>query len=185
MGRSWSRGDFTTLGGGGTGTTSRSYIGRLTNTGAAIQSLSVTDGGGVVTWSRSGAAPEVWRVTFESSTDGVDLHAARERHARAGRVAVERSEPAGEAEPVHPRARLLPVGVFRRIHSIVESIALKTYQRFSDDPLTATTSLIRVVHITELRTRIDVPACEVRARGVLVDEPVAALLGRRWQRRST
>ena len=40
--------------------------------------------------------------------------------------------------------------------SIVESIALKTYQRFSDDPLTAGTSPIRVVHITELRTRIDV-----------------------------
>jgi hypothetical protein len=64
-------GEFTTLGGGGTGTMTRNRIGRLTNTGAAIQSLSVTGGGSVVTWSRSGAGPEVWRVTFESSTDGV------------------------------------------------------------------------------------------------------------------
>ena len=46
-------------------------IGRLTSTDAAIQSLTVTNGGSVVTWSRRGTAPEVWRVTFESSTDGV------------------------------------------------------------------------------------------------------------------
>jgi hypothetical protein len=39
--------------------------------------------------------------------------------------------------------------------SIVESIALKTYRRFSDDTLIATSSTIRVVHVTELRTRID------------------------------
>ena len=47
-------------------------------------------------------------------------------------------------------------GVFNGSGSIVESIALKTYQRFSDDPLTAGSSPIRVVHIAELRTRIDV-----------------------------
>jgi uncharacterized delta-60 repeat protein len=64
-------GYFTTLGGGGTGTAARSCVGRLTNTDAALQSLSVTTGGMVVTWSRSGAAPEVGRVTFESSTNGV------------------------------------------------------------------------------------------------------------------
>ena len=45
-------------------------IGRLTNTGMAIQSLSVTSAGGVVTWARSGVGPEFRRVTFESSTDG-------------------------------------------------------------------------------------------------------------------
>src|SRR6185503_10345978 len=61
---------LSTLGGGGTGVTPRNYLGRLTNTGAATQSLNVTPGGGAVTWSRGGAAPEVWRVTFESSADG-------------------------------------------------------------------------------------------------------------------
>ena len=64
-------GVFTTLGGGGAGTTTRNYLGRLTNTDAAIQNLSVTGSGSTVTWSRAGAAPEVWRATFESSTNGV------------------------------------------------------------------------------------------------------------------
>jgi uncharacterized delta-60 repeat protein len=63
-------GDFTLLGGGGTGTAPRNFLGRLTNTGAATQDLYPTTGGGVVTWMRGGAGPEVWRVTFESSTDG-------------------------------------------------------------------------------------------------------------------
>ncbi len=62
-------GFFTMLGGGGAGTTPRNYIGRLTNTGAAVQSLGVSDGGTVVTWLRSGTGPEVQRATFESSTD--------------------------------------------------------------------------------------------------------------------
>ncbi len=61
---------FTTLGGGGTGTAPRHYLGRLSNNGAALQHLGVTDGGRFVTWVRSGTAPEVWRVTFESTTDG-------------------------------------------------------------------------------------------------------------------
>jgi beta-propeller uncharacterized protein DUF5122 len=63
-------GAFTTLGGGGTGTTVRCHIGLLTSTDAATQRLSVTGGGSIVTWARSGAAPEVWRATFEVSTDG-------------------------------------------------------------------------------------------------------------------
>ena len=64
-------GDFTMLGGGGMGTTPRNYIGRVTNTDAAVQSLSVPADGSTVTWLRSGSGPEVWRVTFESSTDGL------------------------------------------------------------------------------------------------------------------
>jgi uncharacterized delta-60 repeat protein len=59
-------GRFETLAGG-----SRNNIGWLTNTAAAVQSLSVTSGGSGVAWSRSGTGPEVWRVTFESSTDAV------------------------------------------------------------------------------------------------------------------
>ena len=62
-------GAFTELG-GGVGTTPRSYIGRLTNTGAAADGIAVTSGGGVVSWSRTGTGPEVGRATFEWSTDG-------------------------------------------------------------------------------------------------------------------
>ena len=72
-------GTFTALG-GGTGTTSRNQIGRLTNTNAAIHRHGVSCPGCVpglsgevqaaVTWARSGAGPEVERVTFELSSDG-------------------------------------------------------------------------------------------------------------------
>ncbi len=72
---------FTLLGGGGTGLTPRSNIGRLTTTDAAIQRLGVSCPGCVpnlsgavqtqVTWAREGAGPEVERVTFDVSPDGV------------------------------------------------------------------------------------------------------------------
>jgi uncharacterized delta-60 repeat protein len=63
-------GGFTTLGGGGTGTTTRNQIGRLTNTDPALQNLTVDTNGATITWERSGASPEVDRVTCELSTDG-------------------------------------------------------------------------------------------------------------------
>ena len=63
-------GDFTNLGGGGTGMTSKGHIGRLTNTDAALQNLAVDGYGTTITWKRSGASPEVDRVTFDLSTDG-------------------------------------------------------------------------------------------------------------------
>jgi len=62
-------GTFSGLG-GGTGTTPRSRIGRVTNTDAAIQTLSLAGVSGVK-WMRSGAAPEVSRVTFDLSLNGV------------------------------------------------------------------------------------------------------------------
>ena len=61
-------GDFTGLG-GGTGTTTRDHIGRLTNTDSALQQLAVTTNGTTIFWSRNGASPEVDRVTLELSTD--------------------------------------------------------------------------------------------------------------------
>ena len=64
-------GAFTGLG-GGSGATPRNRIGRVTNTDPATQTLTVTGGGSVINWSRGGSAPEVWRVTFESSGDGVN-----------------------------------------------------------------------------------------------------------------
>ncbi len=68
-------GNFTTLGGGGTGTTPRSSIGRLTNTDAALEALTVATDGTTITWDRSSASPEVDRVTFELSTDGINYTA--------------------------------------------------------------------------------------------------------------
>ncbi|MCJ7548861.1 MAG: PKD domain-containing protein, partial [Anaerolineae bacterium] len=59
-------GDFTTLGG-----QTRNRIARLSSDTAALQHLTVAGDGASVTWMRSGASPEVWRVTFEQSTDGV------------------------------------------------------------------------------------------------------------------
>jgi len=58
-------GDFTMLGG-----ESRNRIGRLNNTHPATQSLACD--GSNITWLRGGTSPEVWRTTFEASTNGTD-----------------------------------------------------------------------------------------------------------------
>jgi hypothetical protein len=59
-------GRFTTLGG-----EARNYIARLSSDAAALQNLTLAGDGASLTWERSGAGPEVWRVTFEQSLDGV------------------------------------------------------------------------------------------------------------------
>ena len=58
-------GNFTALGG-----VSRTNIARLNNTQPATESLSFD--GSTVTWLRGGTGPEVWRTTFEASTNGTD-----------------------------------------------------------------------------------------------------------------
>ncbi|HEY9173240.1 MAG TPA: hypothetical protein VI136_13225 [Verrucomicrobiae bacterium] len=58
-------GRFTTLGGH-----ARSYLARLNNNVPATHSMSY-DGRNVV-WLRGGSSPEVWRTTFEVTTNGVD-----------------------------------------------------------------------------------------------------------------
>jgi uncharacterized delta-60 repeat protein len=58
--------------GGGTGTTPRRYVGRILNSGAAPQSITVTGGGSVITWLRGGTSPELMRAEFATSTDGVN-----------------------------------------------------------------------------------------------------------------
>jgi uncharacterized delta-60 repeat protein len=50
----------------------RPYFARLLNTAPALQSLAANSTGTEITWSRSGACPEVVRVTFEMSTDGLN-----------------------------------------------------------------------------------------------------------------
>ena len=58
-------GSFATLGG-----LSRTNIGRLFNTGPATQDLSLDSS--TISWQRGGTGPEVWRTTFDVSTNGVD-----------------------------------------------------------------------------------------------------------------
>jgi uncharacterized delta-60 repeat protein len=58
-------GSFATLGG-----LSRTNIGRLFNTGPATQDLSFDSS--AISWQRGGTGPEVWRTTFDISTNGVD-----------------------------------------------------------------------------------------------------------------
>lgn len=56
-------GNFSQLAG-----TPRSHVGRLYSTSSAIDTLSYR--GATITWQRGGTAPEVWRTTFEHSTNG-------------------------------------------------------------------------------------------------------------------
>jgi len=46
------------------------YLGRVNNTEPATQSLDFD--GSTITWLRGGASPEVWRTTFDFSTDGTN-----------------------------------------------------------------------------------------------------------------
>jgi len=48
----------------------RTYLGRIEPTEPATQDLTID--GATVTWLRGGSSPEVWRTTFETSTDGVN-----------------------------------------------------------------------------------------------------------------
>ena len=63
-------GHFLNVGGGSGLTTPRNEIARFSTTNAAIQTLTLTGGGTIETWLRSGAGPEVSRATFEFSFDG-------------------------------------------------------------------------------------------------------------------
>ena len=64
-------GSFTSLAG-----QARNGLGRLNNTEPASQSL-ICDGSSI-TWLRGGTSPEVWRTTFELSTDGTTWSAPRQ-----------------------------------------------------------------------------------------------------------
>jgi uncharacterized delta-60 repeat protein len=62
-------GSFVALGG-----QSRNFIGRLTNSTAAVQTLTLSPDGTTITWNRSGSGPEVASVLFQSSFDGVNYN---------------------------------------------------------------------------------------------------------------
>ena len=59
-------GSFTTLGG-----QTRPFIGRLSVDVPATQNLTIASTGQAITWMRGGSNPEITRVAFELSTDGV------------------------------------------------------------------------------------------------------------------
>jgi len=61
-------GQFVSLAPNGGPTVTRNHFARLTNGTAAFQNLAATQN--TVTWTRSGASPELSRVTFEQSTNG-------------------------------------------------------------------------------------------------------------------
>ena len=92
-------GTFSGLG-NGTGTTSRSYIGRLLND-PALQSLTVADGGNTVTWLRNGTMPEVAFTDFAFSTDGV-TYTPLGSPSGAGARLVGGWRVTGASLPVHP-----------------------------------------------------------------------------------
>ncbi|MDH4063418.1 MAG: hypothetical protein OEW19_03385, partial [Acidobacteriota bacterium] len=111
-------GNFTMLGGGGTGTVPRNRFGRLTTFDPALEQLAVLPGGTTVRWARSGAGPEVWRATFEASTDGVTFVALGSGEWLDGEWSLTGlSLPVGQT--VYVRAR----GYYSR-GSIVESVRL-------------------------------------------------------------
>jgi uncharacterized delta-60 repeat protein len=113
-------GTFTIFGDGTT--TSRVRLGRLTNTVPAFQRLAVDTNGTTITWNRSSASPEVDRVSFESSTDGINY----DPPASAIR-AVGGWQLTGQSLPTHQnlfiRARgYYSTGQFDGSGSIVESV---------------------------------------------------------------
>ena len=136
----------------------RNYIGRLTNTGAAIQNLTIAGvGHTIVTWTRSGVGPEVSRATFELSANGASYTplgtAAR---VPGGWQLTGVSLPTDQNLFIRARG-YYSGGRDNSSTSIVESVR-NVYLRtgFTDAPLAAGATVIRAVHITELRTRIDV-----------------------------
>jgi len=78
-------GDFYSLGGPGQ---PRECLGRLNNTEPATQSLSYD--GSTITWLRGGASPEVWRTTFDFSTNGADWASLGAGARMAGRWSLNR-----------------------------------------------------------------------------------------------
>ena len=79
----------------------RTNIARLMPTEPAVQVLNYD--GNELTWLRGGTAPEVWRTTFESSTDGLAWSILGAGERIAGRLAVGQREPAGRRLRARPR----------------------------------------------------------------------------------
>ena len=115
-------GAFDTLGDGGMGTSGRNRIGRLTNTDAALQDLTVNSNGTIIMWNRTGLSPEVGRVTFELSTDATNYTALANPSRFTGGWQL-----TGQSLPTHQnifiRARgFYSTGAFNASASIVETV---------------------------------------------------------------
>jgi uncharacterized delta-60 repeat protein len=157
-GRTVAGGLFAMLGGGSTGTAMRSHIGRLNGGFIGTQHLSAS--GSKIAWFRNGENPEIEWATFEYSSDGVSYTLLGN-----GTYDFLADDPNWHldgltlplAQDGFVRARgYVASGQYDGSGSIDEFIAnVFPSASFTDDPLTRTISVIRAVHITELRTRID------------------------------
>jgi hypothetical protein len=126
----------------------------LTNTGSALRELAVTNVGTVVTWSRSGSGPEVSHVTFEFAfEDGAYTALGNGTRVSGGWQLTAQSLPANQNLSIRARG-YYPTGAFNGSGSVVESIRT-VHVSYANDALTSGVTVIRAVHVTELRARID------------------------------
>lgn len=150
-------GDFSALGGGGTGSPGHFRVGEVPNTDPAPQNLTLGGGGTTITWLRGGAGPEVWRTTFESSIDGTTFVFLGDGTRIAGGWQLTgQSVPTGQS--VYIRARAYSAeGNYNGSGSILQWVRdpYLAALPLTDDPLVAGVTPIKAVHIVELRARID------------------------------
>jgi uncharacterized delta-60 repeat protein len=148
-------GFFTTLGGGGVGTTVRVALGRVTNTDAAPQQLAVTSLWHGLSWTRSGVGPELSRVVFDVSMDGGSIYTPLGDGSRIAGGWQLTNVTIPIIQNLRVRARgFFSTGEFNGSGSMLESVRLVGYYPFSDDPLVGGMSVVKADHIVELRTRI-------------------------------
>jgi hypothetical protein len=99
----------------------RDYLGRLSSDTAALQKLTADPDGTTLTWTRSGASPEVWRVTFEQSTDGVSYVPLGEGMRNGGWQVTGLALARGQSLWVRARGHYA-TGMYNGSGSVVESV---------------------------------------------------------------
>jgi len=150
-------GDFAQFGGGGSGAAGHFRIAEAANPDAATQSLTLSNDGTTITWLRGGAGPEIERTTFESSTDGTTFTPLGAGTRMAGGWQLTGLN-VPTMQSVFIRARgYFGAGNYNGSGSIIEWVRnpYVTSQAFTDDPLTVFATIIKAIHILELRGRID------------------------------
>ncbi len=147
-------GDFTMLGGGGTGITPRNRLGRLTNTGPASQELTVFPNG-LITWIRSGTGPELSQVTFQSSLNGSSFSPLGQAERLPDGWQFSAPGLAGGRVFVRALGRF-STGQFNGGGSLTASLRhANAPAPFIDDPIVVGVTTVKAAHILELRARID------------------------------
>ena len=120
----------------------RANIGRLTSGSAAFQTLAINASGTTVTWSRSGAGPEIEQVTFEQSTDGTNYTVSGSGiRINGGWQLTGLSFPAGQNFYVRARGRATG-GAYGGSSGLIESVA--QFYRLAPPYLSVRTNLSAV-----------------------------------------